>query len=483
MIMRRLLTAIALFITAYGNSQDYHQWSEHFGARASFLGGAATAGLGDNATVYYNAAAMSFVAHPSFSISVNAYRISNIKLKNALGAGFDLKETQLSTMPNLISGIYVPKKHQKVRLGYAVITRRNFSSKYDFLYQGYREVISATAGPESFVGGYNQNHQMQEYWAGLSIALKVSEHFSIGLSHFGIYRNVKYSNTNEFSALPTDGSTGDVTSFNSKISFNYWNLKGVFKPSIALDLENFRFGLTFTTPSFNMMGKANVYREFSIINMDELISTDLKIVDRAEKIKAIHKENGSLAFGVSWKLGRKAWLHWTNETFFGGKYYLIFDADQTPSKYPINITDEAINSYFGDQNFLAFGEETVARTNIGIGFEVNMSKKTDLYLGARTDFMFNEKPYFDYERIGIDASKWNLYHFSLGMAFTSEKLKKYSAGIEFAFTPKKYYYHVIDLNSPASNNLYLGNGGFDATAKIMSFKFLLEIDILAPKTN
>lgn len=142
----KILTFV--FLALYGNAQDYHHWSEQFGARASFLGGAAAAGLGDNATVYYNSAAMSFVEKPSLSISVNAYRISNIQLKNALGNGYDLQETQLTTMPNLISGIYAPKKHQKVRFGYAVITRRNFSSKYDYLFQGYREVLSSTAGPK-----------------------------------------------------------------------------------------------------------------------------------------------------------------------------------------------------------------------------------------------------------------------------------------------------------------------------------------------
>jgi hypothetical protein len=482
--MKRLLIAFfVLNLLFCSNAQDYHQWSEHFGARASFLGGAATAGLGDNATAYYNGAAMSFVDHPSFSISVNAYRISKIELKNILGKGFHLKETQLSTMPNLISGIYCPKKYEKIRLGYAIITRRNFSSKYDYLFQGYREVVSATNGPESFVAGYNHNHNLQEYWAGISIAYKVSKHFSIGLSHFGIYRNVKYSHSNEFSALPTDGSTGDVTSFNSKVSFNYWNLKGVLKPSIALDLENFKFGLTFTTPSFNMLGKADVYRDFSITNMDELITTDLKIVDRAEKLKTQHKENGSLAFGVSWKLGRKAWLHWTNETFFGGKYYLIFDSDQIASTYPTNLTDESVNKFFGDQNFLAFGEETVSRTNIGMGLEANITKKWGLYMGVRTDFMYNENPYFDDERIGLDSSKWNLYHASLGVAFSGEKMKKYSAGIEFAFTPKTAFYHVIDFNSPSTYNLFIGNGSYDATAKVMSFKFILEVDILAPKTN
>ena len=62
--MKTLNILFITFLCSFGWSQDYHQWSEHFGARASLLGGAATAGLGDNATVYYNPAAMAYVEHP-----------------------------------------------------------------------------------------------------------------------------------------------------------------------------------------------------------------------------------------------------------------------------------------------------------------------------------------------------------------------------------------------------------------------------------
>lgn len=464
-------------------SQDYHHWSEQFGARASFLGGAATAGLGDNATVYYNAASMAFVEHPSLSISVNAYRFTNTKLKNALGEGFDLENNQFTTMPNLIAGIYTAKKNSKFRFGYAMITRRNYHSKYDHLFQGLREVQSSTVGPESFVGSYNQNHQLLEYWAGIAMSYQVTPYMSLGLAHFGIYRNVKYSNANEFSALPTDGSTGDVASFTSRISFNYWNVKGVFKPSIAFSLEKFKFGISYTTPSFNMMGKADVSRDFSVINMDELIATDLKVVDRAENLKVTHKEFGSLAIGFSVRMGKKTWLHWTNETYFGGKYYLIFDTDQSPSTYPNGISDEDLTEFFGDQHFLAFGEETVSRTNIGLGIEIAIHKDWQLYLGGRTDFMFNERPYFNYKQIGIDASKWNLYHASIGFAYTTKKMKRFSAGFEFGFTPERKYHHTINYHDPTQANLFVGQGGDNASAKVFSSKFILQIDILSPKNR
>ena len=475
--MKVVLFLLCFIISSVLFSQDYHQWSEHFGARASLLGGAATSGLGDNATVNYNPASMSFVEHPSMSISVNAYRIRNLKLTNALGKGINLKNTQFSTAPNLIAGIVELKKRKRLRLGYAIITRKSYSGKFDNLYQSSKDILSTTVGDEIFVASYNLQHQLNEYWAGFGLSYRLSDSWSIGIAHYGIYRDVKYSNSHATSVLPQDGSTGDVASVSTSISFNYWNVKGIFKPSIALSVDNFKFGVTATLPSFNMLGKANVYRDYSIINMDELIGTDVTFIDRADGVKAVHKENGSLAIGVSWKLGKKAWLHFTNETFFGGKYYLIFNPEQSPSVYPTTIADSTTFRYFGDQNFLAFGEETEAKTNIGIGLETKIAKRWDIYLGARTDFLYNERSYYDFKRIAIESSKWNLYHFSLGLVHLNKKNKKYTIGFEYAFTPKKEYYHVIDFTSPRVGNGLIGDGGLGAYADQFSFKLLLEIEI------
>ena len=68
---------------------------------------------------------MAFVEDPSMSISVNAYRMRMLKMQNFLGDGIDLKANQFSSMPNLIAGIVDLGKKERLRLGYAVITRRN----------------------------------------------------------------------------------------------------------------------------------------------------------------------------------------------------------------------------------------------------------------------------------------------------------------------------------------------------------------------
>ena len=109
--MKSILFFILISFGLYSTAQDYHHWSEHFGARASLMGGAATSGLGDNAVVYYNPAAMAFVEDPSMSISVNAYRFRMLTIPDAMGEGLDLKETSFTSMPNLIAGVIAFDKH------------------------------------------------------------------------------------------------------------------------------------------------------------------------------------------------------------------------------------------------------------------------------------------------------------------------------------------------------------------------------------
>ena len=461
--MKTALIVFLILTAPFVFSQDYHQWSEHFGARASLLGGAATSGLGDNATSYYNPAAMAFVEDPSLSISVNAYRVRMLKMENVFGEGLDLKETEFSTMPNLIAGIMTFKKRKRLRLGYSVLTRRAFNQKFDFLHEANDEVLPQFAGAERWVYTYNLQHQLMEYWAGIALSYQLSDGFAIGLSHYGIYRDVKYSNSQGISILPVDYSGNEVYQYSNVQSFNYYNVKGLFKPSIALDVGNFKFGITFTTPTFNMFGKGQAYREISYINFADIsddIAIDVLLIDRVEGFKVKHKEYGALAFGVSFKLGNRAWLHISNETFFGGKKYYIFDVDEKPSIYPDVLSDDDLeNSFLGGQNFLSLTEQTEARTNLGFGLEAKLAKRLEMYLGLRTDFLYNEYDYTYANVMRVESSQWSLMHFSLGLVHLTKKNKRFTVGVEYGAAPRNF-------------------GGLpDETIKITSnsFKLILEI--------
>ena len=98
------------------------------------MAAATFAGAMDNSSVYYNPAAMGRILNPNLSINVDAYRLRNTNVENALGSGHDVKETRFLTIPNLIAGVLpLSSDSGKFRLGYALITKSTYNSKFDYL--------------------------------------------------------------------------------------------------------------------------------------------------------------------------------------------------------------------------------------------------------------------------------------------------------------------------------------------------------------
>jgi len=459
-------------------AQDYHHWAEHYGTRATLLGGAATAGLGDNGTVYYNPAAMTSVKDPNLSVSVNAYKMRLIKVKNALGDGIDLKQTQFLTYPNLIAGIVRLNKLPRWTAGYAVITRKTFSSNFDFLHQADYEILASVPGTERYIASYNYYHGVLEYWSGFGLGFRISKGWSIGFSHFGIYKNVSYSNNIDISALPSDSTSTEFANVTSKINFNYWDVKGNFKPAVQYQNEKFRFGMAWTTPTFHIMGRGDVYREFSITGLTSEVNSDIVFLDRREKLKVQTRETGGIAIGVSFRFGSKAWLHFAHESNFAVAYYKIFDAPNPVNTYPTTISDSSVFNQFGQQDFLTVGEKTITIRNFGFGYEVRITDRLDMLVGIRTDFNYldSSSQYYTFKRLNIESSKWSLSHGSLGFGYITKTNKKWTVGIDYSFVPPTPFYQFVNFTSPQANTLLQGQRLKTATATQLSLKLVVAIE-------
>lgn len=459
-------------------AQDYHYWSEQFGTKSSFLGGATAAGIDDNSTVYYNPAGMAFIENPSISVSINAYRFSTIYLNNTLGKDLSMKGHSLNIIPNMIAGILPMKKLPRLALGYSVLTKRFYKNKFNLFHRKNEDIISTEPGEEIFLGNYYYNHSLSEYWGGIAASYKVNDHLSFGLSHYGIYRDVEYTNQYEFNVLPSDGTPGNISRVNSNIVLNYWNVKILFKASMALHYDKFRLGINYTTPTMNIVGRAKVFREFSVLNLKEIIASDVGILSRENKIKTTHKQASSISVGVSFLLGKQTWLHFTNETFLPVKNYFIFEQQGELGIFPASINEEDIRSLFGDQDFLSLQERNKMVSNVGIGLETKATS-LGLFFGARTDFLHNADPYYQMGRLQLDASKWNLYHFSVG-AEKWIKNKRYMAGLEFGVSGTHTLRQVANFENVNSEVQILGNDDGTANAALYSFKVLFEVTLGTP---
>ena len=69
------MLALSLIVSFGTFAQDYHYWSEQFGATATLLGGAVIAGVRDNSALYYNPGTLGFIEGNSISVTATLYKL------------------------------------------------------------------------------------------------------------------------------------------------------------------------------------------------------------------------------------------------------------------------------------------------------------------------------------------------------------------------------------------------------------------------
>jgi hypothetical protein len=461
------------------SGQDNHYWNDQFGIKATALGGAAVGGLDDYSMVYYNAAAMTLVEKRALSFSLSAYQIRKFKQQNALGPKQDIQSTEFSVVPNMIAGIMVPKKFKKWHLGYMLLSKNVHNSKLNSFHSAKYDAINAP-GEEKFLSKYAQEIRNIEYWVGFGISYDVNQHLSVGLTHMGGFKSVRYYNDYSVTVLPQDTSSSQDTRLSSNISFNYWDVRAMFKPSVLLHYPKFRVGFAATLPTFNIVGRGTFLREFSTLNLngDGLLPIDISIASKSTRSKVRVKDPASFSLGIAAQLSENIWLNITAETFLQQKYYLIHDDPTTAERYPEFISDSTIERLFGGQKFLAYGQSARPVTNIGIGFDIRISKRAAFQFGGHTDFNYNRNPAYLFTQQHIQSSQYNRLVFALGGNIDLKGGKRAAMVLEFGLALPKTTDYVIDFTTPnAERNGLMGDRGTGVKTQAYSFRLMLELTL------
>lgn len=472
------LFALYTLLNNVVNAQDFHYWSDQFGMKSSALGGAVTSGIDDHSMVYYNAAALFSIKNPSLSFSINAYQYSTFEQKNAMGKDQNVHSTEFATLPNLMAGVLSPKKYNKIRFGYTVLSTNNYNNKLNLLHRADYDCVAGTAGTEHFIGTYQQHFTNSEYWAGLAIAYQFNPFLSIGLTHLGIYKSTTYSNLMEFTAQPQDPSTGEVSQWRSDITFNYYNIKGIFKPALQLNFPKFKLGIAYTTPSFNIYGRGNFYREMNILNLNEVLASDVSWIENVRKVKTVHKTMGSLAVGLTFQAIKGLDIYISAETFFKQPYYLIYNSTTSPSTYPNYFSDSMTYVLFGNQNFLSYGEAYKPVTNIAIGFDLSIDTNLSIQCGARTDYNYNQFQNYTMELQTIESTKYDRLIMSIGSRYSFKNGREFSLCFELGFALPKTYYVTYDFTTPdETRNGLIGDPGTPSITKAYTYRLMLGLKL------
>lgn len=171
------------------------------GGKAALMGGAFEALADDSTAGFYNPAGLALLKEDRLQVSATGYRTAEAVYEKVF-AEEPFREASSGFFPNFIGGT---QKLGPMRLGYEFLTLdvENISQQDRF-----EDLSSAIGAPTSYARTYQEK---SEYiWAGASIAMRVANRLSLGMSTF-YYQRTRQLSANEVLGL-RDGSLSATAS-------------------------------------------------------------------------------------------------------------------------------------------------------------------------------------------------------------------------------------------------------------------------------
>ena len=178
-IMRGLSLVVLLFSFAgTARTQSFNYWTRNFNEESSLASGAVVGGGAGPSAIYYNPAGIGEKANSQLSIHASLFSINIYSLKNALGDGVDLSNTQFLIEPRFIS--YMLKPHPRWNLEFAFLNNENYNMELNTSLDMYTDVLEHVEGEERYFARFQFLDRYRDDWVGWGPPMSFPHPFSWG---------------------------------------------------------------------------------------------------------------------------------------------------------------------------------------------------------------------------------------------------------------------------------------------------------------
>ncbi|WP_336515352.1 hypothetical protein [Pollutibacter soli] len=448
----RIIVLIILLHSDILVAQDTHYWTNQYGTKSVLMGGAVVGGIKNNTSLFYNPGALGFIDTSSLSINANAYSSTNITLKNALGQQKDFKSANIAAVPLLVGGMFRSGKENKWKIAYGIVTNVDFHFNANARVDQEHQIVdeSESPGKEDFIAQAGINSRLKEITAGVGVARKISENWSVGISGFVIVRNQEFFRY-QYARMYLNDNTGTLVATSFARNLKFYNVRFAPKIGIAYEKNNLSAGLTVSTPALNLFGKGSIGIDIIGNNID----TDTGRInflgnDSQEKLKTKYKSPFSVSAGVNYDL-QKSSLGISLQYFGGIGVYDVMRA--APSAF---VRPASLNQDLTSDQYLRLKSGARSVFNVAVGYEYRFSETLSMLASFRTDMS-----YFDQdvkESIGIksEITTWNIFHFNTGVIISRGR-SQLSIGLLTSFGSDKNRSQEGNLDNPSEENYLQGS--------------------------
>lgn len=358
---------IAALIPFLLTAQGYYN-QENFGNRSLLLSGNVTGSVDDLGLTYYNPARIALIEEPVFSINAKAYQVSSLTLKNVFGRNNKLSDSKFEGVPSLLAGTFKIDKWEKHHFAYAFLSKERTRLSIDITDEATEGgVIDENDGFERLASDLQLNNTETDEWFGLTWGTQLKENFSIGVSAFVSVYNYKGKYDLRLAALD---EVGDVNFYNNGVNFGQTSYGMFWKVGLAWKLKKMDLGLNVDLPYLEVVksGKFS-YGEFlsGYGNGNDIYNFG--------KFKGL-ESNRKQPLGVSFGAG----VPWAKNTI-----HLKADWHGAVSEYD-RLIIPAIDDTAGESEAFRFREELNSVINFGLGAEIFLNDRMNLFASFSTDF-------------------------------------------------------------------------------------------------
>ncbi len=367
-----LATLTSLLLPGKALSQEAHYWSEQFGNRSMLLSGTVIGSVSDLGAVFYNPGRLALTENPAFVLSAKVYQWDRYTVKDGIGEGADLKESQFGGAPNLVAGSFTLPFLEDHQFAYSFLTRRRAESQFSFRAERFGVLVEGLPGESYLEGTINAKDGLKEEWIGVTWSRNWWEGISLGFSTFATIENRSRDLAIGVRAVNQDPQA--AVKF-SRRSYRYSHYGLLWKAGLAMVFDRWLLGLTVTTPKLDVHGTGSVkYEELlaGLASNGDGVSNDLLETSFQGGLDGRAKSPWAVGMGLGWDKGEFA-VHLSGEWYSSIPEYRMvsarpFEGQSTGITHTYSVVDEG-HSIF----------------NVGLGLEWRASETFSAYASVATD--------------------------------------------------------------------------------------------------
>ena len=452
---------ISLFsFSSLVSQTDTHYWTHQYGAKGLLLNGAVIASTEDETAIFYNPGALGFGNNLGLAFSFFTPTFSVIKTNNLLGEGTSFDDKGFDLSPGFLAIRFQPFGTDKITAGITTFTRFKSDLKYkDRVVNNLSDILSLL-----YVADLEFERNLSEYWFGYGMSFRPIKSLGIGFTQFMVWHGEGVNLDFKKEILDKTNPSNLLLGWRSNFAYGFSANSGFLtKLGLSWQPGDFKFGITYTTPTYSFLLKDANYT----IDDQKVFAQDSSFVisNRRELDLNEYRTPASIGFGLDFKI-KDTRISFSAEYFSEIEPYVLFRDEDDPYDGLATGEEEIIEVSTGNDRVF----------NIAIGVQKYQSEKVTWLGGFRTDF--NQKSNLRLiDGIEFLTSTPDVFHISGGGLFNYGK-NQFSIGVDYGFGVKSGGKQLTDLTNITTENLFTFSGEQNVKTFSHSFMIFITYDFL-----